>query len=52
MLCVVQAEVPATVRFLVRRSPNKRGVSEFDLETSKMRRPTLSSYERRGERKK
>jgi len=45
VLCVVQVEVPATVGSLVRRSPTECGVSECDLETSKMRRPTLSSNE-------
>jgi len=45
MLCVVQVEVPATVGSLVRRSPTERGTSECDLETSKTRRPTLSSHE-------
>jgi hypothetical protein len=34
-----QAEVPATGRSLVQRSPTGCGVSECDLETSTVRRP-------------
>ena len=34
-----QAEVPATGRSLVQRSPTEHLVSECDLETSTMRRP-------------
>jgi hypothetical protein len=34
-----QAEIPATGRSLVQRSPTERGVSECDLKTSTVRRP-------------
>jgi len=34
-----QVEVSITGRSLVQRSPNERGVSECDLETSSKRRP-------------
>jgi hypothetical protein len=37
-----QVEVSATGRSLVQRSPTECGVSECDLETSSMRRPSPS----------